>query len=176
VAEEGDEEEVELLRLGEVLDAGVAEADGFALGFGEDGDVGFRREGEAEAGGLHAGAELGVGVDVDDDAVLDEADFGLVGVDEAGGVGVAAEVVAAVGAVEELLGESALEGVGGDADLDGAGGEGRGCEAQQEGWERARKVQHCLQHTVRLGLRFLGCCIQVWFPVRVVFAGGGFAW
>ena len=133
VAEEGDEEEVELLGLGEVVDAGVAEADGFAFGVGEDGDVGFGVEADAEAGAFEAGAELGVGVDVDDDAVVYEGDLGLVGVDVAGGFGVAADVEAALGAVEELLVERALEGLGGDFDLDGAGsGGGEAEEAEGE--------------------------------------------
>ena len=61
---------------------------------------------------------------VNDDAVVLEGDVWVVGVDEAGGVGIAAHVVAAVGSVEELGAEGALEGLGGDLNLDGAGRDG----------------------------------------------------
>ena len=126
--EEGDEEEVELGGVGEVVDAGVAEADGLALGVGEDGDVDVAGEGDSDAVAVDAGSELGAGVDADDDAVVVEGDVGLFGVDVAGGVGVAAEVVAAVGGVEELGAEGALEGLGGDSDFGGAGLRGDGSE------------------------------------------------
>ena len=101
-AEERDEQEVELAGVAEALDAGVAEADGFLLGLGDEGDVGVGVEGDADAGAVYDGAELGSGVDVDDDTILLEGNVGVVGVDEAGGVSVAAHVVAAFGGVEEL--------------------------------------------------------------------------
>lgn len=139
-AEEGLEEEVELGRLAEVLDAGVAEADGLALGVGDDGDVGFGVEGDAEAGSVKAGAKFGVGFDVDDDAVAVEADLRVLGVGVAGGGGLAAEVVAAV-LVEELLVQRALEGLVGDVELNGVGGGGderEGCEGKR--WSKGAGV------------------------------------
>ena len=48
--EEGDEQEVKLAIVGEVLDAGVAEADGLALGFGDEGDIGIGSHGDSDAG------------------------------------------------------------------------------------------------------------------------------
>ena len=56
-------------------------------------------------------AELGVGLYVDDDAVVFEADLGVFGVDEAGAVGFAADVVTATFGGEELLGKRSLEGL-----------------------------------------------------------------
>ena len=88
------------------------------------------------------GAELGAGVDADDDAVVVEGDVGLFGVDEAGGFGVAAQVVATVGGVEELGAEGALEGLGGDADLGGAGAGGEG--AEDKGADK-QGAAHCLR-------------------------------
>jgi hypothetical protein len=138
VTEEGDEQEVELAGVAESLDAGVAEADGFFLGLGDEGDVGVGVEGDADAGAVNGGAEPGAGVDVDDDAVLLEGDVRVVGVDEAGGVDVAAHVVTAFRRVEELGAEGALEGLGRDFDFDGGGGSGGGkergeyCEAHPE--------------------------------------------
>jgi hypothetical protein len=127
--EEGDEQEVEFAVVGEALDAGVAEADGFALGLRDEGDVGIGGHGDSDTRSVDGGPELGAGVDVDDDAVVLEGDVGVVGVDVAGRMGVAAHVVAAIGSVEELCAEGALEGLGGDLDLDGASG----CGGQEEG-------------------------------------------
>jgi hypothetical protein len=63
-------------------------------------------------------------VDVHDDAVVLEGDVGVIRVDEAGGVGVAAHVVASVRGVEELGAKGTFEGLGGDLDLDSVGGYG----------------------------------------------------
>lgn len=135
--EEGGEEEVEFAGVGELVDAGVAEADGLAEGFGDEGDDGLGVERDAEAFAVDGGSEGGVGVDVDDDASVDEGDFGVVGEDGAACVGLAAEVVAGRGAGgsgdgEELGFEGALEGAGGDADFDGVGREGGGEEKNGE--------------------------------------------
>ena len=127
--EEGFEEEVELAGVGEALDAGVAEAYGFALGLGDEGDVGLGVEGDADAGAVDGSAELGASVDMDEDAVVAEGDLGVVGVNEAGGGGGAADVVTSVGGVEELGAEGSFEGLGGDADFGGLGG---GCGEEQE--------------------------------------------
>ena len=143
-AEEGNEEEVEFLGGGEVVDAGVAEADGFAFGLREDGDVGVRGEADSDAGAEHAGAELGFGFDVDDDAVFFEGDFGVLRVDVAGlSVGTLDEVFA-VGAVEELLLERALERLGRDAEFDGMRGERRDAEEEgdgDKGWPEAHAFE-----------------------------------
>jgi len=60
-------------------------------------------------------------VDADDDAVVAECDLGVLCVDLAGGLVIAAQVVASVGCVEELVLQGALKGLGGYADLGGAG-------------------------------------------------------
>jgi hypothetical protein len=145
--EEGDEKEVELAVTGEALDAGVAEADGFAFGLRDEGDVGVGGQSDSDAGSADGGSELGAGVDVDDDAVVLEGNVRVVGVDQAGGVGVAAHVVAAVGCVEELGAEGALKGQGGDFDLDGAGGggyqeEGAGQEVEQGRGLHSLKIRY----------------------------------
>lgn len=75
-------------------------------------------------------------MDVNDDAVILEADLGLVGVDVAGSRDVAADVVAAFRSVEELGAEGALEGLGGDFDFDCAGCV-RGCEKEGGGKYRS---------------------------------------
>src|SRR5206468_12049451 len=105
----------------ELLDAGVVKAHGLAFGFGDEGDVGLGGERDAEAGAADSLAQTGAGVDVDDDAVVFEGDGGVFGEDEAGGGGVALDVVAGVWAGEELGAEGALEGGGGDFYVDGAG-------------------------------------------------------
>ncbi len=102
-----------------MLDAGVAEADVFALRLGDDGDIGFGVDGDSDAGPVHGGAELGMGFDVDPDAVLLEGDLGVFGVDEAAALGLALDVVAVSGRGEELLVERALQRAGGDLDLGG---------------------------------------------------------
>lgn len=56
-AEEGYEEEAEFAGGAKALDAGVAEADGFAFGFGNDGDVSVSVETHADAGVADARAE-----------------------------------------------------------------------------------------------------------------------
>ena len=68
------------------------------------------------------------------DAVLGEGQSGVVGVDRAAGVGVALQVIAAVGAAEQLLAEGALEGVAADLELDPVAGErGQHQEAKSPG-------------------------------------------
>jgi pectinesterase len=168
-AQERDEEEVELFGFGEVLDAGVAEANAFALGVGDDGDVGLGVEADAEAGAVEGFAEPGVGFDVDDDAVGGEADLGVFGVDEAGGVGVAADVVAVVGAGEELFQEGALKGFGGDFDLEGVGGQRREGEqgGETDGGGGGTHVGRISDGAVwAFGLASAVCCIQGRFAVR----------
>lgn len=120
-AEEGDEEEVEFLRLAQIFDTGVAKADVFVLRVGQDGDVRLGRQAEAEACAVETRPELGMRVDVHDDAVLDEGDLGLVDIGVAGGVLVSANVIAALRSGEKLGGESVFEGLGGDFELDSAG-------------------------------------------------------
>ena len=71
-------------------------------------------------------AEPGAGVDVDDDAVVFEGDLRRLSVDVAGGVRVAAHVVAAFGAVEQLRAQRAFERLGRDLYFDGDGGPGSG--------------------------------------------------
>ena len=134
-AQEGHEEEVEFLGFGEVLDAGIAKTDGFTLGVGDHGDIGFGSESDAEAGGSHGLAEAGAGLDVHEDAVVLEGDPGFSGVNEAGGFVVAADVEAVVLRVEELLVEGALESLSGDADFDGVGSGGEGEKGQGQGRE-----------------------------------------
>ena len=133
-AEEGNEEEVELLVVAEVLDAGVAEADGLALRVGDDRDVRLGIEADAEAGTTHFGTQFGVGFDVNQDAFVLKADLRVLRVSITATVTSAAEVVAAIGRAEELLVERALERLRGDADLNGAGGQ---CERQGQDREKA---------------------------------------
>ena len=70
-----------------------------------------------------------MGFDADHDAVLREAELGVVGVDGTGGFGSPFEEVAAVGTAEELLLQGALEGVAADLQFHGAGME---CREGQE--------------------------------------------
>ena len=154
-AEERDEEEVELAGVGEFFDAGVAEADGLAFGDGDEGDLGDGGEGDAEAGAVEAGAEFGTGVDADDEAVVAEGELGVIGVDEAGGVGVAAEIEAGFGGGEDLGDEGALEGGGGDADFDGVSGERQKGKGEEESAGRAEG------HGRRIPGVFLGIQAQV---------------
>jgi hypothetical protein len=117
VGEEGNEEEVQLARVRQVIDAGIAEADGLALGIGEDGDIDVAGEGDADTGSDDGGAEPGAGVEADDDTVVVEGDVGLFGVDVTGGVSVATKIIASIRAVKELRLEGAFERLGRDADL-----------------------------------------------------------
>ena len=120
--EEGLEEEVELAGVGEALDAGVAEADGLALGLGDEGDVGFgERETPTQEPWTVVPSLARAWTWTKMRSSWKET-LGVVGVDEAGGGGGAADVVTGVGGVEELGAEGAFEGLGGDADLGGVGG------------------------------------------------------
>jgi hypothetical protein len=62
-------------------------------------------------------------VDVDDDAILIEGDARLLRVDVAGGFRVSAQIVAAIGTIEELRLEGALKRLGRDVDLCGVRGD-----------------------------------------------------
>jgi hypothetical protein len=162
-AEKRNQEEVEFLGRGELFDAGVAEADGFALRVGDDGDVCFRGEAHAEASGADVFSEPSVCLKVNPDAVVLERHFGLGGVDIAGGVPVAADVEAVVFAGEDLGVEDALESLCGDLDFDGARG-GAGGEEHAYGCEMAKL--HALQDngdwTFRISVRYTGCrCGQI---------------
>jgi hypothetical protein len=92
--------EVKLTRIGEVVDARVAEADRLALRVRENRDVDVAGDGDTDAGPAERGSELGAGVDVDDDAVLNKGDARVFRIDEACGLVIAAEIVAAVGRIE----------------------------------------------------------------------------
>ena len=87
MAEEGGEEEVELLLGGDAVEARVAEADGFSFSVGRKRDLGGNGEREAEAGTVDGRSESGVSFDADDDAVLVEGEFRIFGIGKAGGLG-----------------------------------------------------------------------------------------
>ena len=61
---------------------------------------------------MNRSAESRFGVNADDDSVLHKGDVRRFGVDVAGGVGVAADVIAALGTIEELCLERAFESLG----------------------------------------------------------------
>ncbi len=120
-----------------MLDAGVAEADGLALRVGDDRDVGLGGKAHAEAVAADFGAQFGACLDVDEDALVLEADLRVLRVSITTAVTFAAKIVASVSRGEELFVEGALERLGGDFDLNGAGGEGRrerhkGKDAEEE--------------------------------------------
>jgi hypothetical protein len=127
-AEKRCQDEVQLGVVANFIDAGVAEAYGFSLAVGSKGNLGRQGESEADAGAGYLLAEVGVGLQTDDDSVIYEFELGVFGVDVTGGLGVSLEVVATVGAAEKLLLEGSLNGVAGDFEFDGAG---RGAQAGQ---------------------------------------------
>jgi len=117
--EEGNEKDFELAGGTEVLDAGVTEADVFSLRLRYDGDVCFGVDGDTDAGTVDGGAELGMGLDVDPDAIVLECDLWVFGINEAARVRLSLEVVAVAGRGEELLIERALKSTGGNLELSG---------------------------------------------------------
>lgn len=141
VAEERHEEEIELAGLADMLDAGVAKADGFAFGVGNEGDLGGGSEREADAAAGDGGAEPGVNLNLDEDAVGGKGELRILREDRAGGLGVALEVVAAVGTAEELLLEGALEGGAAHLEVDGVGRRREGKKAESEDQSGAMPVK-----------------------------------
>jgi hypothetical protein len=102
VGEKWDQQKVKLFRVGQVIDAGVAEADGFALRVGKNRDIDIAGERDSDAGAIDSGAEFGASVDVNNDTILLKGNTRRISVDEAGGVAIAAKVVAPVGGIKEL--------------------------------------------------------------------------
>jgi hypothetical protein len=124
VLEKGDEQEVELARVREVIDARITKANRLAFRIGEDGNVHVASNRDAHAVSVNSCPEFSSRVDMDDDAILVEGNAWIFGIDEAGGFRVAAKIIATVGAIEELSLEGALHGLGGDSDLSGVGRNG----------------------------------------------------
>ncbi len=146
VAQEGREDEVQLSGLAEPFDPRIAKSDALFLGFWDERDVGVGGERDAEADSANRGAELRLGVNANDDAVLHESDVGRLGIDVAGRGGVATDVVAALRAIEELGAQRALEGLGGDLDLDRGGRAGlQRTEAPGEAAGRAEVGACCFK-------------------------------
>ena len=125
VFHEGHEQKIQIFRFADVFHAGVAKAERFALGVRHHGDFGGRIEADAEAFAGEALAESGVNLDLDDYSILGKAEHRLLGVDVAGGFGIAFEVIAAVGAAEELLLQGAFERRAAHAQLDGVAKSGK---------------------------------------------------
>src|ERR1035437_374973 len=121
VAEEWIEEKIQLLLVGNSVQARIAKADDLAFGVGRERDFGGNGERQPETGSSNRFAEAGMGFDAHDDAVLGESEFGVLDIGEAGGLGVAFEVIAAVGSAKELLFEGALDGVAAHLHFDGVG-------------------------------------------------------
>jgi hypothetical protein len=142
VAEKGHEDEVQLLLVGDPVEAGVTEADGFSLGVGGDGDDGGQIEGEAEALVAEGFADFGVDHHLDGDASVSEDDLGLFGIGVAGRLLVAFDVVASVLTAEELLAEGAVNGATADAELDGAGRKEPGEREKQPKQESPIEGEH----------------------------------
>jgi len=109
VAEEGRDQEVQLPLIDDLVEAGIAEAYRFAIA--KRGQRNLRRgvQGDSQAGIAPRLAQPGVRLDDDHDAVLDETELRVVGVDIAGRLRRAFQVIASVGTAEELLLEGSLQ-------------------------------------------------------------------
>src|ERR1017187_1889673 len=121
----------------DTIHTGIAEADGFALAIGGQRDLGRERERDAQTGAANRLAKLGVGLDLYHDAVVDKTELGILSVNGAGGAGAALEIVAAVGAAEELLLQGSFDGITADFKLNGATLSERGSKEQQTDSQRS---------------------------------------
>jgi hypothetical protein len=121
VAEEGCEHEVELGVVADFIDAGIAETYGFSFAIRSEGDFSGERQSDADAGAAYSLTEAGVGLELNYDAVFDKLEFWVLGIDVASGLGVAFEIVAAVGSVKKLLLEGPFESVAADLEFDRTG-------------------------------------------------------
>jgi hypothetical protein len=117
VAKEGLEEKVEFSGFTEPFDTCIPKADALFFGLGDERDVGVGGERDADAGSVEGSAELCFGMNVDDDAVLDEGDVWGFRVDVTGRSRSAADIVTALRPIEELSTQSAFEGLGRDSDF-----------------------------------------------------------
>jgi len=121
VAEKGSKDEIELAVVADFINTSVAEANRLTFPDRGQRDLGGERECDADAGTSHTLAEAGVGLNPDYNAVFDKGELGVLCVNEAGGLGVAFQVIPAFGAAEKLLFQGALQGIAADLELDGAG-------------------------------------------------------
>jgi hypothetical protein len=91
-------------------------------------------------------------MDVDHDAVLVEGDPRRIGIDIAGRVRIAAEIVTPLGAIEELSFEGAFERLGGDTDFNGAGRENGSKQKRtdQQGSEHGFRIMGPFRTTMKI--------------------------